>query len=146
VRTTPGWSMLCLMTAGVLFLIYKGRRFGTRYPPVRVRRRTKLEYVRSVGSTYRSARAHGLTFELIYAQFRRTLTATVGLPPSAPVDALATAVARRTLHNPHHYEQILAECETALAERRLRARRAGALLDKLASIESEVVHGHRTRK
>ena len=146
VRTTPGWSMLCLMTAGVLFLVYQGRRFGTRYPPTRVRRRTKLEYVRSVGATYRSARAHGLTFELIYGWFRRTLTAAVGLPPSAPVDVLAAAIARRTLHGPHHYEQILAECETALAQRRLRARRARALLDKLASIESEVVHGHRTRK
>ncbi len=146
VRTTPGWSMLCLMAAGALFLVYKGRRFGTRYPPTRVRRRTKIEYVHSVGATYRSARAHGLTCELIYARFRRTLAAAVGLAPSAPIDALATAVARRTLRNPHYYEQILAECETALAERRLRARRARALLDKLASIESEVVHGHRTRK
>lgn len=146
VRTTPGWSMLCLMAAGVLFLAYKGRRFGTRYPPTRVRRRTKLEYVRSVGATYRRARAHGLTFELIYARFRRTLTAALGLPPSAPVDALATAIGRRTLRNPDHYAQILTQCEGALAERRLRAHRASVLFDKLAAIESEVVHGHRTRK
>jgi hypothetical protein len=146
IQTSLGWCVLCLMLAGVLYLVYKGRRFGTRYPATRTRRRTKLEYVHSVGATYRVARAHGLALELVYAWFRRTMAAAVGLPASAPPDVLAGALARRTLHGPHQYEEILRRCEQTLAEPRVGARRAQVLLDQLARIEMEVLDGRRTRK
>ena len=145
-RTAPGWAVLCLMTAGVLFLIYKGRRFGTRYPPTRTRRRSKLEYVHSVGATYRAAGAHGLAFELVYSWFRRKAASAVGLPPTAPVETIAATLARRTLRGPWHYQNVFTKCDEAMAQPRLSARRASALVEQLAAIESEVFDGHRTRK
>ena len=145
-RTSPGWAVLCLMVAGGLFLVYRGRRFGTRYPPSRPRRRSKLEYVRSVGATYRAAGAHGLTFEIVYGWFRRTAAAAVGLPPSASSGTLADRLARKTLRSAQRYRGILTECEAAAAEPRLSGRRAAALLSELAAIESEVLHGRRARK
>ncbi len=145
-RTSPGWAVLCLTGAGVLFLVYKGRRFGTRYAPTRVRRRTKLEYVHSVGATYQAAGAHGLALRMIYQWFRREAAWSVGLPPSASVETLAAQLARRTLHGPDRYEKILRQCEEALLEPRLGARRTAALVEQLALIESEVLNGHRARK
>jgi hypothetical protein len=145
-RTPLGWGVLCLIVAGVLFLVYKGRKFGTRYPPTRQRRRTKLEYVHSVGATYQAAGAHALSFHLIYGWFRREAASAVGLPASAPIEALAAAFARRATHNPHYYEEILTRCEEALDEDRLSSRRISALLERLAAIETEVFDGHRTGK
>ncbi|MBN1918626.1 MAG: hypothetical protein JW889_12020 [Verrucomicrobia bacterium] len=145
-RTSLGWGVLCLLAGGALFVLYRGRRFGTRYPPSRMRRRTKIEYVQSVGATYRAAGAHALTFEITHNWFRRKAAAVVGLPPSASVEALAAAMAKRTPHSARHYEQILRSCEEALAKERLGARRISALLDQLVSVEREVLDGRRTRK
>jgi len=145
-KSSPGWAVLCLMGAGILFLVYKGRRFGTRYAPARVRRRSKLEYVHSVGATYQAAGAHGLAFEIVYQWFRRKAASHAGLPPSAPADRLAAHLARRTLHDPGRYEKIIKECEQALDEPRLGARRASALIEQLVTLESEVFNGHRTRQ
>lgn len=64
--TSPGWAILSLTCAGVLFLLYRGRRFGVRRDIRRVRRRSKLEFVYSVGATYRAAGANRLTLGLIF--------------------------------------------------------------------------------
>ena len=46
--TSPGWAVLALTTAGILFLFYRGRQFGPRRDFGQQRRRSKLEYVRAV--------------------------------------------------------------------------------------------------
>ena len=57
----------------VLFMIYKGRRFGIRRGLERERRRSKLEYIYAVGATYRSAKANRLTLELILQWLKRKI-------------------------------------------------------------------------
>ena len=52
--TSPGWAVLALTAAGILCLFYKGRQFGPRRGFGQQRRRSKLEYVRAVGATYRA--------------------------------------------------------------------------------------------
>ena len=74
-RASAGWGVLCLMAAGALYLVLKGRRFGTRSAPTRTRRRSKLEYVQSVGATYQAAGAHSLAFRHVYPWFRHKASA-----------------------------------------------------------------------
>lgn len=144
--TSPGWAVLSLSVAGVLFLFYKGRRFGTRRGPGRTRRRSKLEYVHSVGATYRSAGANKLAARLIYQWFRRRAAWLTGLPETASIDEIAPRLARRTGKPQDYYERTLRGCEQALAASRLSARQATELIEQLAGIESEVFDGHQSRK
>lgn len=144
--TSPGWAVLSLSIAGVLFLFYKGRRFGTRRGPGRTRRRSKLEYVHSVGATYRSAGAHRLAARLIYQWFRRRVAWLTGLSETASIDEIASCLARRTGKPQDHYAETLRGCEQALAASRLSARQTSELIEQLAEIESEVFDGHQSRK
>ena len=145
-RTPAGWALLCMGAAGVLFLVYRGRRFGTRRAPPRSRRRSKLEFVRSVGATYAAAGAHRLTFRLIFAWFRRRCAGTVGLPASVSTPDLCAALARRTGSATERYTTVLGGCEAALASGDWSARRATGLLRELARVESEIHHGHTGRQ
>jgi hypothetical protein len=145
-RTTPGWAILSVAASGVLFLVYKGRRFGTRRAPGRARRRSKLEYVHAVGATYLAAGAHRLAFNIIFQWFRRRSTERAGLPTSAPSTEIAARLARRTGASAERYAGILQDCEAALAGPTLSPRRMSTLLGQLAAIESEVFDGHSRRR
>jgi len=144
--TSPGWAVLSLTAAALLFLIYKGRRFGTRLNPGRVRRRSKLEYVHSVGATYRGARAHRLTLKLIYQWFRRRMAWVAGLPESASLGEISARLAQRTGRSRNRYEGVFRRCERALAMPRISGRRAAELVNQLAAVESEVFDGSQSGK
>ena len=145
-HTSPGWAVLCLTLAGVLFLIYRGRRLGTRRAPGRPRRRSKLEYVHAVGATYRAAGAHGLAFGLIFRWFRRRCAERAGLPASASSNEIAMALARRTGKPQGRYELLFRECEDASVTPRLSGRRGSTLFKRLAAVESEIFNGNPARK
>jgi hypothetical protein len=147
ILTTPaGWAVLALTAAGLLLLVLKGRRFGTRCPPPPARRRSKLEYVYSVGATYRAAGAHSLTLRLVFERFRRDAARAAGLPASAPVPAVAAALARRTGAPAKRYEDLLTECEAAAAAPRLSQHAMSRLAGRLARMEVEISHGHPPRQ
>jgi len=145
-ETSPGWAVLSLTAAGLLFLVYRGRRFGTRRAPGRIRRRSKIEYVSSVAATYRAAGAHRLTFRLIYDWFRRRSAARVGLPESASSQEITLRLARGAGPSRLRSTEVLANCENALKTPGLSAHRLSVLLSQLASIEPEIFDGHQGRK
>jgi len=144
--TTPGWSILSVAAAGILYLVYRGRRFGTRRTPTQVRRRSKLEFVHAVGATYRAARAHRLVFGIVYQWFRRKAAQHTGLPATAPPAEIAERLAQRTGTSSHRPADVLRSCETALKGASLSSRQLSTLLDQLAVIESEIDDGHPGRK
>jgi hypothetical protein len=144
--TPPGWAALSLTLAGVLYLVYRGRRFGTRRAPEPPRRRSKLEYVESVGATYREAGTHRLTFGLVFGWCRRRLARKAGLPASASAHDLAVALARQSGGPAERYETLLNTFEGAVAAPRLSARRLVWLANSLARMEWEVFHGRESRK
>jgi hypothetical protein len=145
-RTSPGWAVLCLTAAGLLFLLYKGRRFGTRRLPERQRRRSKLEYVEAVGATYKAAGAHRLTLKLILQWLRHRLAAPLGLSPASPVDQIASRLSEHTGKPRQRYQKILNECERAADANGLSARRAANLIEKLGTLETEILHERTRRK
>ena len=145
-RTGPGWATLSLAAAGLLAVISRGRQFGPRIAPERRRRRSKLEFVRAVASTCRSAGAHRLAFGVIFKWFRRRMAARLGLPSSAADNLIAERLARHTGRAGDRYAGILAQCRAALATTAISARTASALLDKLAEVESEAFDGNQPGK
>jgi hypothetical protein len=145
-RTRPGWAVLSLAAAGLLYLVYKGRRFGPRRGLERTRRRSKLEYVNAVGETYRAAGAHGLVLGIILRWFRGEAAARAGVPPSADFSLVAGRLAQRTGKPAARYERAVRECEAALAGRGPSGRRLSTLLNGLAQIELEMRDERRTGK
>jgi hypothetical protein len=145
-QTSPGWAVLSLTAAGLLFLVYKGRRFGTRRAPSRQRRRSKLEYVYSMGAAYEAAGAHRLAFRLIFEWFKRRAAAFAGTSSSATARDIGSALAARTKLPAQPYERLMAQCEEALASARLPRRRLSELLSRLAKAESETFNASRGSK
>jgi len=141
-ETAAGWAVLSLTAAGILYLFYRGRRFGSRYPLERRRRRSKLEYIQSVATTYQAAGANRLTFGHLYQRLRRRLAAAVGLPPSADSGDVAAALARRMEQPAQRYDAVLRQCDAVMAQRRLSNGQLRQLTAELAAIELEVLHGN----
>jgi len=145
-RTSAGWAVLSATAAGLCFLVYKGRRFGTRRAPQRVRRRSKLEYILSVGATYRAVGANQLTLRLIFTWLKGKGARLIGLPESSPVEDIAKRLAQRTGGRPDRYEKAFQRCQEALGGRRLSGRRLASLLSELSMIESEIGDGRSAGK
>jgi len=149
-RNPAGWAVLCLTAAGLFYLVYRGRRFGTRRAPGRPRRRSKLEFVRSVGATYKAAGAHGLTFALLYESFRSKVAGRFGLSASAGAGEIAAAIAGRTGKAADGYEVVLSRCEEAVdtahwAGERPSGRWLATMIRDLSRIELEVFNGRPER-
>lgn len=138
-RTSAGWAVLSITAAGLLFLAYKGRRFGTRRKPTRQRRRSKLEYVHSVGAAYQAAGADRLAFRLIFDWFRRKAAAFAGVSSKAGAHGIASALAARAKVQPGPCEELMVQCEAA-AGSKLSPRRMSDLLSRLAQMEAETFH------
>ena len=142
VATPPGWALLALTAAAGLYLVYRGRRFGTRRPPPPPHRRSKLEYVHSVGATYRAVGAHVLTLRLVYAWLKRRAARRAGADPSMPAEEIARRLAPHAPEKARRYADTFAACEAAAGAGRISGRRLAALLAQLTRIESETLHGH----
>jgi hypothetical protein len=145
-RTSPGWAVLCLAAAGILWLVNQGRRFGVRRNPGRPRRRTKLEFVRAVAATYRAAGAHRLSFELNFGWFKRQAARRLGLAPSASAGEVSSALTRRGDARSLRLAGFLQECERSLAQSRWTGRTAIRLFRKLALVETEILDGNPSSK
>jgi len=141
VTTPAGWAVLSLTAAAVLYLVYRGRRFGTRRPPPPARRRSKLEYVQSVGATYQAVGARGLALGLLYPWFRRRAARRAGVEALASAEEIGRRLAPESPEKARRYADALAACEAALRAGRLTDRRFSALVAQLTRIETEALHG-----
>ncbi|MGH9829170.1 MAG: DUF4350 domain-containing protein, partial [Blastocatellia bacterium] len=83
-KGTPVPWLLAQAGLIVLVLVYtQGRRFGRPLPLRRERRTTNLEFVASMATITRIARATDLAMQNVYGEFRRRLCRYSGLPPRA---------------------------------------------------------------
>ncbi|GMU21585.1 MAG: hypothetical protein AMXMBFR13_16770 [Phycisphaerae bacterium] len=137
--TAPGWAVLSLTVAGVMWLLNRGRRFGPRRAIERVRRRSKLEFARATGATWRAAGAHRLALRLLLAAWRRRAATLTGLPIEAPAGQIAAHLARRTGVRRERCEAILRSCEQAIHGTSLSSRRFATLVEQLGNLEREAL-------
>ena len=111
-RGTPVlWMIVQAVLITLLFIYTRGRRFGRPLPLGRERRTTNLEFVSSMATITRLARASGLAMQSIYSEFRRRLCRYSNLPPGIETSKLADAVARRGKMNGPDLSALLSRCE-----------------------------------
>lgn len=96
-RGTPvPWMMGEVALLALLVIYNYGRRFGRPVPLKQDKRTTNLEFVSSMATITRLARATGLAMQNIYWEFHRRLCRYSGLPPNASAPRLAATVSRRS--------------------------------------------------
>lgn len=145
-NTTAGWAVLSLTVAGVLYIIYKGRRFGFRRSLGKKHRRSKIEYIYGVGSTYRSAGANRLTLEIIYDWLKRKTTDLTGLTPNVSNEKIANELSRRSGFDSRKYKEVFDRCDKLIAQSSLSERHLLLIIKQLVRIEMEVFNEQRNRK
>lgn len=139
VTTSPGWAVLAVTLAAVLYLVRAGRRFGPRRAPDRSTTRTKLDHVRAVGGTLHAGGAHRLTLELVFDWFRTELAGRLGLPADAGPGPLAEGIARRTNMSEERVRSTLEECRERIEGGGVSERKLNSLWSRLADIEREII-------
>lgn len=136
----PGWGALTAAAAGACWLVYKGRRFGTRRrPPRRAHRRTKIEYVHAVGDTLRRAGARRETLRTLLEAYLDRAAMRVGLDASATPEAIAARLARRSGRSADSYLEVILDCRDALdQDARIGQNAFDRLVDALGRLEAEL--------
>ncbi len=109
------------------------------------RRRSKLEYINSVGATYRAAGAAHLTLKLIINWLRREMINLTGVAPNASNTVIAEELSRRKGDDYHKYKDVLDETDKLLGQKKLTERQLLSITRQLAQIETEVFNEHRNR-
>lgn len=138
-RGTPILPMFAQGALVVLAVVWTGsRRFARSLPAPRADRRSKLEFVASMAELQQRARAYDLAIENIYQRTRRALARYGGLAPNAPLEKIATQVAKRSGKSRVELEALLRECEDSIAGAPLTSRRAVELARALRELERDL--------
>ena len=133
---TPVLPMLGQLAAvAAAFFYSRGRRFARPLPAERPDRRSKLEFVASMAELQQRARAFDLALENIYSRTRRALARYGGTDTAAPREQIAAAVAARSGAERTRLENLMRDCEDAIAGQPLSARRALHLTAELRELE-----------
>jgi len=123
---------------GALLIYTRGRRFGRPLPLGRERRTTNLEFVSSMATITRLARASGLAMGSIYSEFRRRLCRYCNLPPGVETSTLAAAVSSRGRMNPSNLSALLLRCEEVVQGAPVTDSEMLDLVTRIRGIESEL--------
>ena len=141
VSTPAGWGVLCLTAAAGCCLLLLGRRFGPRRGPPGRRRRSKFEFVESIGAACRKAGANALVFNVIFRRLRRRLAQRAGLPVSAPTDDIAERLGGDQAAR-ERYRKLLNAAQAVETDKRLSHAHMERLLTAAGRIEKEIFNGN----
>lgn len=108
------WIVGQLGLVALVVAISYGRRFGRPVPLARERRTSALEFVSSMATIHRLAKASDLAVENIYGQFRIRLCQYAGLPTDAKTADVATLAARRGQIDREQLLKVMTRAELAL--------------------------------
>lgn len=136
------WARLQAVFAAVLYLLARGRRFGTADAPPAARRRSHLEFVRAMAEMYRRAKAHGYVVGAELHRFLRLARARFGLPETMSVDGVARAVESATGRD--DVDTVLSAATDAAESSNVTKGTMVARTHALATMEREIFGGSRT--
>lgn len=139
-HSSAGWAVLCVTIASILFLVYKGRRFGPRYDLPFVKRRSMLEYIDAIGATYHAAGANRLTLEIIFKWFKGRIATSIGLDTHAPETLIYRLLAKRDNASAEICEDGFRVCHALLEQPKISEAQLSKALTKLIQVESEVFY------
>jgi hypothetical protein len=124
----------------ILLIIYsRARRFARPLPLSRERRTTTLEFVGSMATIARLARASDLAMQNIYSEFRRRLCRFSNLSSSVETAKLARAVAVRAGLDERDLKLLLLKCEQVAHGEHVSDSEMLQLVSRVRSVE-ELIH------
>jgi hypothetical protein len=115
-----------------------GRRFARPLPLRRERRTTNLEFVSSMATITRLARATDLAMQNVYWDFRKRLCRYSGLPSNAESAQLAARAARRARMDEAELARLLMVCDQVSRGRPVSDAELLRLVTRIREIESRL--------
>jgi hypothetical protein len=115
-----------------------GRRFARPLPLRRERRTTNLEFVSSMATITRLARATDLAMQNVYWDFRKRLCRYSGLPSNAESAQLAASAARRARLDEAELARLLMVCDQVSRGRPVSDAELLRLVTRIREIESQL--------
>ena len=115
-----------------------GRRFARPLPLRRERRTTNLEFVSSMATITRLARATDLAMQNVYWDFRKRLCRYSGLPSNVDSTQLAAKAARRARLNEPELARLLMLCDQVSRGRAISDAELLKLVTRIREIESQI--------
>jgi hypothetical protein len=136
--TPVPWMMAQAILIATLLIYTRGRRFARPLPLRRERRNTNLEFVSSMATITRLARASGLAMGSIYSEFRRRLCRYSNLPPKVETSTLAEAVASRGKLDGTNLSGLLLRCEEVAQGAHASDSEMLDLITRIRNVEAEL--------
>ena len=115
-----------------------GRRFARPLPLRRERRTTNLEFVSSMATITRMARATDLAMQNVYWDFRKRLCRYSGLPSNVDSAKLAAIAARRAHMDEQELTRLLADCDAVSHGQQTSDAELLRLVTRIREIESKL--------
>jgi len=126
-----------LLVALVLFS--QSRRFARPIPEPESSRLSKLEYVSAMAELQQRTRAYDLAIENIYADFRRRVSALVGVDnTTASRKEIAVRVAERIGISSREIEELLYQCEDIIHGEPVSRKETVTLIERIRQIEEKL--------
>ncbi|HEY0080828.1 MAG TPA: DUF4350 domain-containing protein [Pyrinomonadaceae bacterium] len=135
-RGTPVLAMLAQFAVIILAVLWtRSRRFARPLPAPHTDRRSNLEFVASMAELQQRARAYDLAIENLYSRTRRALARYGGTTSDANYKEIAARVASRSGREARPLEELMRQCEDAVAGEPLPAQKAVRLAAALRETE-----------
>ena len=130
-----------------LVLFSQSRRFGRPIPEPEPSRLSKLEYVSAMAELQQRTRAYDLAIENIYSDFRRRVTALVGLGnTTATRREIAQRISERTRGDAREIEALFFECEDAIHGEPIGRKETVSVVERLRDLEDKLALKRSARK
>ncbi len=128
----------CGLVIALIFLS-QSRRFARSIPEPEPDRLSKLEYVSAMAELQQRTRAYDLAIENIYTDFRRRVTALVGLDnTTAKRKEIAERIAERIRGDARDLEDLMFRCEDVIHGEPIGKKDTIAIIERLRDIEERL--------
>lgn len=122
-----------------LIFFSQSRRFARPVPEPEPSRLSKLEYVSAMAELQQRTRAYDLAIENIYSDFRRRVSALLGLDNTTTGRrVIAEGIAERTGDNARDIYELLQRCEDAIHGEPVGRKETVELIEQLRAIEERL--------
>lgn len=130
-RGIIAWIFVQLAVFALAILLTYARRDGTPWTPEVERRLSPLEFVRTLGMLYESAKASSVAVQISYQRFHYLLTRRLGMSVNSRAKDLDRTLRSRGLLSDEQFANILAECEAVRYDPRVKPSEALRLIQAL---------------
>jgi hypothetical protein len=136
--TPVPWMMAQIGLIALMLIYSQGRRFGRPLPLKHEKRTTNLEFVASMATITRIARATDLAMQNIYWEFFRQLCRYCGLPSNTSFAKLASVASRRSGIAENELMEVLIRCSQVASGYTVSDSEMLSLVTEVRAIESKL--------